>query len=67
MNFTRIGGRKFLMTMGAGITGTTLLVFGHINQDHFVELVKWTVSAYILGGTVENVPGILDKLKAPPK
>lgn len=65
-NFQHFGGRKFLMAMGAGITGTILLVFKFLDPSHFVELVKWTVTVYIAGGTLENLPALTGKLGAKP-
>lgn len=67
-NFQHFGGRKFLMAMGAGITGTVLLVFKFLDPQHFVELVKWTVTVYIAGGTLENLPALTGpKPPAPPQ
>lgn len=49
------GGRRFLLTLGAGVVNTALLVRGYIDQDTFFNLVTWTVGPYIAAGTVQKV------------
>jgi integral membrane sensor domain MASE1 len=57
MNFTSVGGRRFAMTMGAGITSTVLVWFGKITPEVYSNIIMWTVAAYIAGGTVDNTMG----------
>lgn len=56
MNFTTIGGRRFLLAMGAGITTTILQFFGKLDPagSTYALVVVGTVGAYIAGGTIDN-------------
>lgn len=49
------GGRRFLLTVGAGIVDTLLLVGGYIDQETYSNLTLWTVAAYIAAGTAQKV------------
>jgi hypothetical protein len=46
-----IGGRRFLLTLGAGIVSTLLVWYGKIGEQSWVTVVIATVAAYI-GGNV---------------
>jgi len=48
------GDEKFLLTLGAGIVNTALLMLGFLDQANYVELTKWTVCVYIAGKTYED-------------
>ena len=53
-----VGGRRFLMAMGAGITATVLVWFAKISGDVYQWIVLGTVGAYIVGNTAQKVlPG----------
>lgn len=56
MNFTTIGGRRFFMAMGAGITATVLQWFGKLdaNGSTYALIVLGTVGGYITGAVVEH-------------
>jgi hypothetical protein len=51
------GGRRFLMTMGAGITATILQWFGKLDPagNSYVLIVIGTVAAYITGNTAQKI------------
>jgi hypothetical protein len=49
------GDEKFVMTMGAGIVNTLLILLGVLDQGTYAMLTISTVAAYITGKTVENV------------
>lgn len=51
------GGRRFLLTVGAGVVDTLLLWFEKIDQATYSNLTLWTVAAYITGATVQKVKG----------
>ena len=55
-DFTLLGGRRFVMAMGAGVITTLLQWFGKL--DLAGETYKWvilgTVGAYITGAVVDN-------------
>ena len=59
------GGRRFLMTMGAGISTTVLQWWGKLdaNGSTYAMVIIATVAAYITGGTVQKQ---IDKPKDPP-
>ena len=52
-NIENFGGRRFLMTIGAGITATVLQWCGKLDPagTSYVALVTLTVGAYIGGNT----------------
>ena len=49
------GGRRFLITVGAGLVNSVLVTHGFITSADFVEVTKWTVSVFIAGNTIQNV------------
>lgn len=49
------GDEKFVMTLGAGVVDTLLLIFGFLDQSNYVILTMGTVATYIAGKTYENV------------
>lgn len=48
------GDEKFLMTLGAGVVNTCLLILGLLGQESYVSLTQWTVCVYIAGKTYED-------------
>jgi hypothetical protein len=50
-----LGGRRFLMSMGAGISSTVLVWFGKISDQVFATVVIACVAAYITGNTAQKV------------
>lgn len=55
-NFTRFGGRRYVMAMGAGITSTVLQWFGKLDPagTTYAMVIAGTVGAYIAGSVVEQ-------------
>lgn len=60
MNFTKFGGRRFVISMGAGIMTTVLQWFGKLDPagTTYALVIAATVGAYIAGGTVDNKNGV---------
>lgn len=60
MNFTSIGGRRFIVTMGAGIMTTMLQYTGKLDPagSAYAMVIIGTVGAYIVGGTIDNKNGV---------
>lgn len=54
MNFTSVGGRRFFLTVGAGVTSTVLVWFAKITPEVYQWVIMGTVAAYITGATAEN-------------
>jgi len=54
MNFNRVGGRRFFLTLGAGVTSTVLVWFGKITGEVYSSIVMATVAAYITGAVTEQ-------------
>jgi large-conductance mechanosensitive channel len=52
---TKIGGRRFIMTMGCGIVCTLLVAFDHITDSIFRDIIIATVAVYIGGNTFQKV------------
>lgn len=50
-----LGGRRFLMTMGAGVIDALLLYVDKLDASSYVTLTLGTVAAYIAAGTTEKV------------
>jgi uncharacterized membrane protein YeaQ/YmgE (transglycosylase-associated protein family) len=48
-----LGGRRFFLTLGAGIVSTGLVWFEVIDQGTFLTLILGTVGAYITGATMQ--------------
>ncbi|CAM8627136.1 hypothetical protein MCEMSHM24_02710 [Comamonadaceae bacterium] len=56
MNFTKLGGRRFVIAMGAGMMTTVLQWFGKLDPagSTYALVIAATVGAYIAGGTMDN-------------
>lgn len=54
MNFTKWGGRRFLMCMGCGVSCTALVWFGKIGDGVFENIILGTVGFYIAGNTFQK-------------
>ena len=50
-----VGGRRFVMAMGAGVTASLLVWFGKITPEVYQWIVLGTVAAYITGNTAQKV------------
>jgi hypothetical protein len=60
MSFTSMGGRRFLVTIGAGMMTTVLQWFGKLDPagSTYALVIAGTVGAYIAGGTMDNKYGV---------
>lgn len=56
MNFIHIGGRRFVLTLGAGLTTTFLQYTGHLDPagNTYMLVILGTVGAYITGQAYET-------------
>jgi hypothetical protein len=52
-----VGGRRFVLTVGAGLVHTLLLWFGKISGEQFVMLTTSTVAVYIGASTYQKTKG----------
>lgn len=48
------GGRRFLLTLGAAVVNTFLLLHDKLDSSAYVTLTLGTVAAYITGATVQK-------------
>ena len=57
MNYAAMGGRRFLMAMGAGVMTTVLQWFGKLDAAGatYAMVVGSTVAAYIAGNVTESI------------
>lgn len=51
----RLGGRKFLLSLGCGFVTSLLCYFGKISDAIYAMVILGTVGAYITGNTVQKV------------
>jgi hypothetical protein len=49
-----IGGRRFILCIGVGITNTVLLVLHHIDPGTYAEVIIGTIGGYIAGDYLQN-------------
>jgi putative Mn2+ efflux pump MntP len=56
-----VGGRRFILTVGAGLVNTILLWFGKLSESGYVTLVLSTVAAYIGANTTQKIKGVKDE------
>ena len=55
MNFTAWGGRRFLLTVGAGIVYTVLRLIDKLDITGYVTLQVATVAVYIGANTAQKI------------
>ena len=51
----KLGGRRFIMTMGCGIVCTLLVYVGSITDAIFRDVIIATVAVYIGGNTFQKI------------
>lgn len=51
---SRVGGRRFVMTIGCGAVCTLLLVFDKLDAITFRDIIIATVAVYIAGNTYQK-------------
>lgn len=54
---TKVGGRRFVMTMGCAMVCTVLVWFAKIDGSIFRDIIVATVAVYISGNTYQKVKG----------
>lgn len=54
MNFRLVGGRRFLMALGADVVATVLVWYAKITPEAYQWIVLGTVGAYITGAVAEQ-------------
>lgn len=54
---TACGGRRFLLTVGAGLVHTLLLWFGKLTGEQFVMLTMSTTAVYVGANTYQKAKG----------
>lgn len=56
MNFNYLGGRRFLLALGAGIMATILQWYGKLDPQgsSYALIIGATVAAYITGNVLES-------------
>lgn len=52
-----LGGRRFLLTVGAGAVASVLVYTGSITPEIYRDVVIATVAAYIVGNTYQKSKG----------
>lgn len=55
-----VGGRRFALTVGAGIVDTVLLWFGKLSESGYVTLTLATIAAYLGVNTTQKIKGAKD-------
>lgn len=59
-----IGGRRFIMVMGAGVVTSALVFCGKIDVGAYVTLQLATIGAYVAANTTERIKGTPDQKPA---
>lgn len=57
--FSRVGGTRFVLSLGSCAVNTLLLVGAYIDQQVYQVLILGTVGAYITGNTLQNATSFL--------
>lgn len=50
-----LGGRRFLMTSGAGIVNSLLFANAFLSESGYITLTGMTVGAYLAANTIESL------------
>ena len=59
-SITKLGGRRFLMVLGAGMVYTVLLILKYLTGSEYVTLQLATVAAYLAANTYQKTKGVPD-------
>lgn len=54
-----VGGRRFVMTVGAGLVDTALLALGKLTGEQYVMLTMGTVAVYIGANTFQKAKEVV--------
>lgn len=54
---TRLGGRKFFVTVFFGIVNALLVMHGHVTAGIYRDLFLGSVAAFIIGNVTQKVKG----------
>lgn len=55
INFNTVGGRRFFLSVMAGVVSSILLWYGKLTPDSYALIVIATVGAYIAGSAIEQI------------
>lgn len=58
MDYSKLGGRRFFLSLFAGIASCVLVYFGKVTADAWSMVMIATVAAYITGASYEAVKNI---------
>lgn len=58
-DFDTIGGRRYLMCMGACIATTTLCYFGRVDPKTYGDVVVWIIGIYVTGNVAQRTGSAL--------
>lgn len=58
MDFSALGGRKFILCVGCGVVSSVLLWLGKLDASNYTMLIGFTIGAYITGGTIDNIKNL---------
>ena len=56
-NYDVIGGRRFIMCIGAGLITSLLTYYGKIDSSTYGDVVIWVTGLYITGNTIQKTGG----------
>jgi hypothetical protein len=57
MNLQTYGGRRFILTVGSGLSTVILVACGLISDQVYATVTIATVATYIVGNTTQKVVG----------
>lgn len=62
-----LGGRRFIMAMGAHFVNTALFVFKILSENGYIILFGMTIGTYLGANTIESMKGNTINPKSPPR
>ena len=64
--YDTVGGRRYVMCMGACIACTVLIWYGKLDAKNFADIVIWVTGIYVTGNIAQRagtgMPDVLNKI-----
>lgn len=60
--YDTIGGRRFIMCMGACIVSSILLWFAKLDPKNFSDIIIWITGIYVTGNVTQRAGGAIPEI-----